>query len=495
MMSTSSLVKGLAHALVAASDCTAADEIYLTNQILAQIKQTDFDNQAAVATGDLLELMDQVVAVGLKNYEAHDEATNADMLGANLMNLVLPLPSIVNQQFWQQYKLNPRTATDAFYQQSRRVNYIKTREIARNIEFPYASDYVNLQITINLSKPEKDPKAIAAAQKVKSNSYPVCQLCLENEGYAGRLNYPARANHRVIGLTLGDEPWYFQYSPYAYYNEHAIVFAKEHRPMVVSGANIRRLFEFVTLFPDYFIGSNADLPIVGGSILTHDHFQAGRYLMPMAQAPIETAIEIPGIALHAAGIVKWPMSVIRLQDADYGKLVQASELILTRWQQFDYQSQNIVAYTNDGVRHHTVTPIARMHDGLYEIDLVLRDNNTSVQYPDGIFHPHQDVQHIKQENIGLIEVMGLAILPPRLVSEMAAVKAYLLNTSTEVNPIHQAWADELKAQNHHITANNVDTIINQAIGATFERVLTDAGVFKRTPIGRTAFKAFIASLA
>lgn len=495
MMSTSSLVKGLAHAMVKISDCTAEDEVYLINQILAQIKQTDFDNQAPVATGDLLELMDQVVAIGLKNYEAHDEAINADMLGANLMNLILPLPSIVNQQFWQQYKISPRTATAAFYQQSRRVNYIKTREIARNIEFPYPSNYGNLQITINLSKPEKDPKAIAAAQKVKSNSYPICQLCLENEGYAGRLNYPARANHRVIGLTLGNEPWYFQYSPYAYYNEHAIVFAKEHRPMVVNGANIRRLFEFVTLFPDYFIGSNADLPIVGGSILTHDHFQAGRYLMPMTQAPIETAIQIPGISLHAAGIVKWPMSVIRLQDADYDKLVQASELIMTRWQHFDYQYQNIVAYTNDGVRHHTVTPIARMHDGLYELDLVLRDNNTSTQYPDGIFHPHQDVQHIKQENIGLIEVMGLAILPPRLVPEMAAVKAYLLNTSNEVNRIHQAWADELKAQHHHITATNVDTIINQAIGKTFERVLTDAGVFKRTPIGRAAFKAFIASLA
>lgn len=495
MTNPSSLVKGLAHAMIAASDCTDEDAVYLINQILVIIKEEQFDNYTPVAEGTLLDLMDQVVAIGINNYTAQGLPINTDMLGAAIMNLMLPLPSIINQQFWQQYQVSPRTATDAFYHRSKLVNYIKTREIARNIEFPYASEYGNLQITINLSKPEKDPKAIAAAQKVASSGYPVCQLCLENEGYFGRLNYPARSNHRVIRLTLGGEPWYFQYSPYAYYNEHAIVFAKEHRPMIVNGANIRRLFEFVRLFPEYFIGSNADLPIVGGSILTHDHFQAGRYTMPMAQAPIETPIEIPGIPLAAAGIVKWPMSVIRLQDADYEKLVQASELIMTKWQHFSYQAQDIIAYTPDGVRHHTVTPIARMHDGLYEIDLVLRDNNTSAQYPDGIFHPHQDVQHIKQENIGLIEVMGLAILPPRLVPEMAGVRDYLLGTNDRVDDIHQKWADGLKVQYPHITTSNVDEIINTEIGAVFSRVLADAGVFKRTPVGRAAFKAFITSLA
>lgn len=495
MNNASSLIKGFAKQLINASSLKTTDSVYLINRILAYTKQTDFDIAAPIADGELLELMDQVVELGIANYASNGEDINADILGANLMNLILPLPSIVNQQFWAQYKVSPQAATDAFYQQSQLVNYIKTREIARNIEFPYTSKYGNLQITINLSKPEKDPKAIAAAQKVKSNSYPICQLCLENEGYAGRLNYPARANHRVIRLTLGGEPWYFQYSPYAYYNEHAIVFAKEHRPMVVNGANIRRLFEFVRLFPNYFIGSNADLPIIGGSILTHDHFQAGCYNMPMAQAEIETNITIPGIELASAGIVKWPMSVIRLRDSNYEKLIQASELIMQRWQNFTYQAQGIVAYTEDGTRHHTVTPIVRMHDTVYEIDLVLRDNNTSVQYPDGIFHPHQDVQHIKKENIGLIEVMGLAILPPRLVPEMEEVKSFLLGITNYVNPIHQQWADKLKMDHKAITVTNVDAIINTAIGATFTRVLEDAGVFKHTPAGRAAFKVFITSLA
>lgn len=492
-MTSSEIIKGFVDHLIEQSLAESMDRVYLTNQVLRIINLDEFDTHAQACELPLLSLMDKLVKLGLAN-QSDEALVTGDMLGAELMGLFLPLPSTFNRIFWDRYQHNPRTATLYFYQMSRLVNYIKTREISKNIAFPFDSKYGQLEITINLSKPEKDPKAIALAQNNKEIDYPQCQLCLENEGFVGRINYAARSNHRVIRLTLGDEDWGFQYSPYAYFPEHAIVFAKEHRPMLINAKNIQRLFEFVELFPQYFVGSNADLPIVGGSILTHDHFQAGNYEMPMAKAEIETQITIPGMKLAQAGILNWPMSVIRLSDASITNLVKATDLIMQNWQHYSDESVDIKAYDVNGIRHHTITPIVRKRNNLYEIDIVLRDNNTSAKYPDGIFHPHKDVQHIKKENIGLIEVMGLAILPPRLQEEMQAVEDYVLGNENNIAAIHQQWADKIKGKHPELKPDNVTKIVQNEIGLVFERVLSDAGVFKRDTLGKAAFIKFIDSL-
>ena len=415
------------------------------------------------------------------------------MLEAQLMDLMTPPPSVVNAYFAQYYSKDPVQATDYFFKLSKDNDYIKTREIARNIIFPAKTEYGELEITINLSKPEKDPKQIAAERQLKQVNYPDCMLCMENEGYKGRMNYPARTNHRIIRMNLDGESWGFQYSPYAYYNEHCIILSEEHRPMKITKATFRRLLKIIEVLPHYFVGSNADLPIVGGSILSHDHYQGGRHTFPMAVAEIERNFKLKDFPNVKAGIVKWPMSVIRLQGKNQEDLIEASQLIFEKWQNYSDEALQIVAQTADGTPHHTITPIARRKDDLFEMDLVLRDNNVSEEFPDGIFHPHPDVQHIKKENIGLIEVMGLAVLPPRLESELKEVEKYLLAEKNNIADYHLKWAEELKAD-AQITQENVTQVVQKAVGAVFARVLEDAGVFKRDVEGQEGFTRFIKTL-
>ena len=499
-MNQNGLITVFVQRVIAATDYTELDETYLINQVLGWLGEADYQTPTTLTPwedADTLTLLDALIRVADTNGTLARREMNADMVGAQLMALFVPRPSEVNRIFWEKYASAPAAATDYLFALSRRSNYIKTREIGQNISFPVTTKYGALQITINLSKPEKDPKMIAAALQAQKNTpvnYPVSQLSHDNEGYWGRLDYPARANHRVVALTLGGEPWFFQYSPYAYFNEHAIIFSKTIRPMRVDVAHLAKLLEFVTLFPDYFIGSNADLPIVGGSILTHDHFQAGRYDLPMAQATIKTPITLPGCQVASAGVLNWPMTVIRLADENQANLLQAAQQIMTTWAHYSDPALDIRAFDAQGERHHTVTPIARYRDGRYELDLVLRDNNVSETYPDGIFHPHADVQHIKQENIGLIEVMGLAILPPRLKTELEVVKAYLLGQVDQVAPKHQLWAETLRA-NTTITPDNVNAIIDDSVGHIFERVLEDAGVYKHDAAGEAGLARFLQAVA
>ncbi len=463
------------------------DELVVTNQVYALVGLT---HEPAKETHDLLALRDQLVEVAITNKTIADSLTDREILGSKLMALLAPYPSQVNRQFWNDYRVTPRLATDNYFNFAKTTDYIKTQAIAQNIAYTVPSAYGQIQITINLSKPEKDPKAIAAAGKARSVTYPMCVLCMENEGYAGHLGWAARSEHRIVRVPLNGETWGMQYSPYAYFNEHVIFIAPEHRNMHIDATNFANLLTLVTKFPEYFVGSNADLPIVGGSLLSHDHYQGGRHEFPMALAPIEKVITIPGFNVEA-GIVKWPMSVLRLRSTNSDTLVKAATHVLTRWQAYSDETVQVQAVDAQGVQHHTITPIARMRDGQYELDLVLRDNNVSAEHPDGIFHPHQDVQHIKKENIGLIEVMGLAILPARLKSELFDVQRYVLGEVDVVKEYHQAWADELKASYH---GEAVDEYVRNAVGQVFVRVLEDAGVFKRDTVGQQAFARFVASL-
>lgn len=475
----------------------ARDEIYARNQIMALLGLDDF--QKIDSTGgnagipDILEILaDYAVEKGIiSELDSHKE-----ILIAKLMNVLIEKPSEVNARFYEKHTTDPKSATDYFYALSQNSNYIQTKNIAKNISYQYGSLYGTIDITINLSKPEKDPKQIALEREMKttSSNYPKCLLCIENEGYAGRIGYPARSNHRMIEMELTGEPWYLQYSPYVYYNEHCIVLCGEHRDMKIDRSAFERLLEFVSHFPDYFLGSNADLPIVGGSILTHDHYQGGRYEFAMAKAE-----EIGHFALKAfpeleAMKLKWPLSVIRLRGKDRGRLADAAEMILQKWIGYSDSDAEIEAYSGE-TRHNTVTPIVRMRGGVYEMDLVLRNNRTSEKHPLGIFHPHADVQHIKKENIGLIEVMGLAVLPARLEIELREIKHYLLGQKADVKDYHQTWADEMKQKHaNEISAESVESIIQQNVGAKFVRVLEDAGVFKQTDGGLRAFQKFTETL-
>ncbi len=498
-MDKNNLVIAFVKKIIKATDYTDDDGIYLINQamgILGESTDTYFISERPVDELSTLQLLDQLIQIAVSRGTLARRHMNEDMAGAQLMNFFVPRPSKVRQVFWFNYQKSPRHATDYFFDLSKRSNYIKTREISQNISYPVVTNYGTLQITINLSKPEKDPKLIAQAITHRTNQevqYPVSPLAKENEGYWGRLDYASRINHRVIPLSLGDETWYFQYSPYAYFNEHAIVLSETIRPMHVDVQNLARLLEFVTKFPDYFIGSNADLPIVGGSILSHDHFQAGRYDLPMAQAVIKQPVHFVNTQLSEAGFLNWPMTALRLIDSDCDKLLTVATRVMTTWQNYDDVDLSIKAYDKAGQRHHTVTPIVRFRHQKYEIDLVLRDNNVSEEFPDGIFHPHPDVQHIKKENIGLIEVMGLAILPPRLKKELADVEAYLLGRIKSVDPKHQLWADQLRQQ-YTITSANVTNIVQQSVGHIFERVLEDAGVFKNDTGGKAGLQRFIQKL-
>lgn len=485
----SETVKAFVDAIIESGTYQPLDRIYVTNRVLGLVG----DAPAVDAkSDDLLDILDALLETAVKNGKIEDGQSDRDILEAELTDLLTPTPAQTNQQFWNKYNDSPEAATDFFYNLSRKNDYIKTRAIAKNLAFDTPTAYGDLEITINLSKPEKDPKAIAAARNQKANTYPLSQLAIENEGYRGRLGYPARSNHRVIRLTLGGEPWGFQYSPYAYFSEHAIFLLQAHRPMVINQHTFSNLLEIVRVLPHYFVGSNADLPIVGGSMLAQDHYQGGRHDFPMMKAAVDRSISIKGFDDVDAGIVKWPMSTIRLTSETPESLINAATTIANSWQHYDDESVDVRAYT-DGERHHTVTPIAYRRGTKFVLDIVLRDNQTSEQYPDGIFHPHQDVQHIKKENIGLIEVMGRAILPARLKDEMQEVKHYILGEANDMQDYHKQWADELKASNN-FTADNADGLIDQAIGEVFARVLQDAGVFKRDEVGQAAFDRFIAQL-
>lgn len=470
------------------------DRLYLQNRVLGMIGEDALGAVEVKPTERTsVELLDELVARAKENGVIGETLAEREILEAQLMDLMTPPPSVVNALFAQHYSKDPQEATDYFFELCKTNDYIKTRAIAKNIVFPAETEYGTLEITINLSKPEKDPKEIAAQRNSLSVDYPKCMLCMENEGYKGRMNYPARTNHRIIRMNLDGEAWGFQYSPYAYYNEHCIVLANEHRPMKINRQTFERLVKVIEVLPHYFVGSNADLPIVGGSILSHDHYQGGRHTFAMAKAPVERSFDLPGFTEVQAGIVKWPMSVIRLQSADTTQLVAASEYILEQWREYSDPSVQVNAYSADGTPHHTITPIARKNGDVYEMDLVLRDNNVSAEYPEGIFHPHPEVQHIKKENIGLIEVMGLAVLPPRLATELTEVERYLLAEDNQIAAYHVEWADELKAR-YEFTAENVEAIVQKEVGLVFAKVLEHAGVFKRDDEGQAAFARFIQTL-
>ena len=426
-----------------------------------------------------------------------DSVVERDLLDARLMNCLLPRPSQVIARFQELYQESPKKASDYFYQFSQDTDYIRRYRICKDMKWVVESPYGEIDITINLSKPEKDPKAIAAAKLAKQSGYPKCLLCRENEGYAGNLNHPARENHRIIPLTIDGNQWGFQYSPYVYYNEHCIVFNGEHTPMKINRAAFCKLFDFVKWMPHYFIGSNADLPIVGGSILSHDHFQGGNYQFAMAKAPIEEYVKIPRFEDVEAGIVKWPLSVIRLRSQDSSRLVDLGDYILQCWRAYTDEEAFVLAKTGDEL-HNTITPIARKNGDMYELDLALRNNITTKEHPLGVYHPHKELHHIKKENIGLIEVMGLAVLPARLKTEMEGLADAILNKkdirADETLEKHADWAEEFLPGYPKINEENVMDILKAEIGKVFVKVLEDAGVYKNTPEGRQAFHRFLNTL-
>lgn len=480
------LIRKFVEQVIEKSDYTELDKYYLYNHVLHLVGKCEKECQEA----SIIDVKDALVEQAVLNQKIDDLSSSKDSLGCELMDLITPIPSVLNQRFNEMYAQDKKRAIADFYELSKANDYVKTKAIAKNIYFKTPTDYGNLEITINLSKPEKDPKQIALAKKLAPSGYPLCQLCMENEGYYGRVDHPARTNHRIVRFNLGEEVWGFQYSPYAYFNEHCIFLDGKHEPMVISKETFSNLLEIVEKFPGYFAGSNADLPIVGGSILTHEHYQGGRHVFAMEEAPVEKSFRFAGFENVSAGIVKWPMSVIRLNGSDKAELVALSAKILDSWRKYSDEKVNVKAFDGD-VLHHTITPIARMKNGNYELDLVLRDNQTSEEYPDGIFHPHKDVQHIKKENIGLIEVMGLAILPPRLKDELAEVGKHILGTSNEMKEYHRVWADEIKQNHPEATAENITEIVNQENGKVFARVLEDAGVYKRNKQGQEAFMRFV----
>ena len=446
-------------------------------------------DEADVLEGLLKVLLDDAAARGVIG----DGIAERDLFDTKLMSCLTPRPAETIRTFRELYRESPRKATDWFYKMSCDSDYIRRYRIRRDRKWTAPTKYGDIDITINLSKPEKDPKAIAAALLKKQSSYPKCLLCHENEGYAGRLNHPARQNLRQIPMTLGGEKWYMQYSPYVYYNEHCIVLSGEHVPMKIDRMTFRRLLEFVRMFPHYTIGSNADLPIVGGSILTHEHFQGGNYTFAMERAGIREPLSFPGFEDVKAGIVNWPMSVIRLDAADPARLEELADRILKSWRGYSDPEAEVLAET-DGTPHNTISPIARMRDGLFELDLALRNNRTTEQYPLGIFHPHEELHHIKKENIGLIEVMGLAILPPRLLTEMEALtEAILSGADLRADPRtapHADWAERIMKNNKADDAESVRELLKREIGVAFSEVLEHAGVFKDTEAGRKQFLRF-----
>ncbi len=474
------------------------DEAYITNSLLELFERDEYFPKNKVSEPrEIHEILEDMMAYAEENGILNDPtATVKDLFDTKIMGKVTPAPSVVRTRFKQLYTISPEEATDDYYRFSKATNYIRADRIKKDEKWTVDSEYGKIDITINLSKPEKDPRDIARAGKAKKSAYPACQLCRENEGYAGTFSHPARQNHRIIPLELFGERYYLQYSPYVYYNEHCIVFNEKHVPMVINRATFEKLLDFVTQFPHYTVGSNADLPIVGGSILSHDHFQGGRYVFAMAKAECESHFELKDYPNVTAGILNWPMSVIRLSGSDVEELVAAADHILTAWRGYSDEKAFIFSET-DGVPHNTITPIARKKNGKYELDLVLRNNITTDENPLGVFHPHSKLHHIKKENIGLIEVMGLAVLPARLKKEMHELERAVLNNedlrANELTASHADWADGWK-NNYELTAENIHAIVQKEIGKVFVEVLEDAGVFKRTEEGRGAFMRFVNSL-
>ncbi|MDD3337299.1 MAG: UDP-glucose--hexose-1-phosphate uridylyltransferase [Lachnospiraceae bacterium] len=471
--------------------------IYTRNLLLELFQEQDYqetepDEKPMELEYILKGLLDEACARGIIT----DSIVYRDLFDTKLMNCLMPRPGQIQEKFWKIYEESPEKATDYYYDLSQKSDYIRSYRVKKDQKWKAPSVYGDIDITINLSKPEKDPKAIAAARNVKSGSYPKCLLCMENEGYAGHVNHPARENHRIIPITINGSGWGFQYSPYVYYNEHCIVLNGEHVPMKIQRETFQKLFDFVDLFPHYFLGSNADLPIVGGSILSHDHFQGGHYTFAMEQAPMESQVVIPGYEDVEAGIVKWPMSVLRIRGKSRDRLVELGTHILDKWRGYTDEAAFVFAET-DGEPHNTITPIARKKDDVYELDLVLRNNITTKEHPLGVYHPHAEHHNIKKENIGLIEVMGLAVLPSRLKEEMESVAEYLVTgkdmRTNEKTEKHADWVDTFRGNYEFTTQEGTMASLRTEIGKTFVRVLEDAGVFKCTDEGRENFKRFIAT--
>ena len=482
-----------------AMNCGLAEPVdhqVLTNRLLDLLRLDDYTPSEEPQTEDLEEILAGILDYAVEKGLCDDGITARDIFDTRIMGAITPMPREVIGVFNYLYAEDPVKATDWYYKFSCDTDYIRRYRIAKDMRWKYASEYGEMDITINLSKPEKDPKAIAAAKNAPQTAYPKCQLCVENEGYAGRMNHPARANHRIVPIEVCGEDWCLQYSPYVYYNEHCIVFNSKHVPMKIDKSAFRKLLSFVGRFPHYFVGSNADLPIVGGSILSHEHFQGGHYTFAMETAPVEKELTFAGYEDVRAGIVKWPMSVIRLTAADPERIADLADKILTLWRGYSDESVGVIAFS-DGEPHNTITPIARRRGEDYELDLVLRCNITTAEHPLGVFHPHADKHNIKKENIGLIEVMGLAVLPSRLKGELhdlaEAIVAGKNIAADEVLEKHAAWVEELKKQ-YTFTAENALDIILQETGHVFSKVLEDAGVYKNTEEGRSAFNRFVAEV-
>lgn len=481
-----SMIEQFVQKIIAGTSYEELDHFYLVNKVRALVG----DQDGEITVNSDLSLAQQLVDLAIENKKISDDLTSREILNDQLMDLVTPTPAQVNHQFWDEYKKGPQAATKFFYQLCQDNDYIKVKSIAKNIVFEKETRDGSLEITINLSKPEKDPKAIAAAAHQATSQYPQCQLCMENEGYLGRLGYPARSNHRIIRMTVGGQQWGFQYSPYAYFNEHCIFLDEKHEPMEINRQTLTNLIDIERQFPEYFVGSNADLPIVGGSMLAHEHYQGGKHIFPMMKAEIRTKFSLAKYPAISAGIVNWPMTDLRLSSDDTQQLINAGADIMAAWKQYSAPELQINAESN-GEQHHTVTPIMHRDGDTFILDLVLRDNNVSDKYPDGIFHPHQDVQHIKKENIGLIEVMGRAILPARLKDELSEVEKYWLDQPNKIAQYHAAWADKIKTS-QKITEANVTDVLHQSVADVFARVLEDAGVFKNDKTGQAALGKFVA---
>lgn len=481
---------------------TPEDIIYTKNRLLETLSLDEIKNETIEDKEYAVQpVLDNIALWAYVHKIIDDEGIIArDLFDTKIMACLVGRPSEIIKEFKRLYNESPKSATDYFYELSINSNYIRWERVQKDLKWKVDTQYGDIDITINLSKPEKDPKAIARAKNLKSSAYPSCLLCKENEGYAGRLNHPARGNHRLIPVILDKDKWFLQYSPYVYYNEHCIVLNGEHVPMKICKETFKRLLDFVQQYPHYFVGSNADLPIVGGSILSHDHFQGGNYEFAMEKAPVEEEFNVKGFEGVTLGRVKWPMSVVRIKGYDKETLVKLAYHILKAWKNYSDESVSVMAFTGD-VPHNAITPIARRRGDAYEIDLVLRNNRTSVEYPDGIFHPHKELHHIKKENIGLIEVMGLAVLPARLKTEIKELSYYLVNKD-KIKELdnkaelikHKEWAMQLVEKYSDINENNVDEILKKEIGIIFSEVLEQAGVFKTDEEGKQAFNKFINSL-
>ena len=467
------------------------DHQVLVNRLLELLHLDAYETSDEPQSEDLEEILREILDYACEKGLCDDNVTARDLFDTRIMGVLTPMPREVRSRFAELYEKDPKAATDWFYKLSQDTDYIRRYRIRKDMRWKTATDYGELDITINLSKPEKDPKAIAAAKAAPQTGYPKCLLCPENEGYAGRMNHPARQNHRIIPVTVGGGDWYLQYSPYVYYNEHCIVFNAQHTPMVIDKGAFCKLLDFVTAFPHYFVGSNADLPIVGGSILSHEHFQGGHYSFPMERAPVEQEVMFTGFEEIKAGIVKWPMSVLRINGSDKDRLAELADKILRCWRGYTDAEVFIFAET-EGVPHNTITPIARRRGDDYELDLVLRNNITTQEHPLGVYHPHAELHHIKKENIGLIEVMGLAVLPARLKGELAALEEAILTDTPLTGELrkHEAWVEELKT-GYTFTQENISAVLKTEVGKVFAKVLEHAGVYKRTATGLAAFNRFI----